>query len=512
TAPETPAEAIVAANPRVFLPVVISHEAALPENLFFVAPSGSDSNPGTYSRPWRTIQKAANTLVAGQTVKILPGTYYAKFTPMNSGTAAAYITYTADPDTVVLDGAGVSLSDSAKGDGLVQIQGKSYIKVQNLNLRNSTQNCVNISESSSGAGRSGYVEVTGLNIWNCMEAGIRARFSDHILIKDNTINHVNYSSGIGLWWSNNVTVDHNTITNARIYHNCQGAHEEVLTIAGTNTFEVKNNTLDFTESNPPGYCSISDRLGITVKESSYNGGVYSNTIMHLNAAAIYLDAWHAGADGTPTLNHINIYRNKIRDSAGIIIGAEKSDGVVEYIDIFNNVLINTSFVGINIRKAYGDGLRKNINIYNNTIFGALREGGNGGAGIYVTTSHLASNNANKPIIIRNNISMFYFLSDGSGHFSQIAAGNSTIASMIAADHNLVSGPQNCSFEYPNCVEVGNRTIADPESVFSDPADYDLHLKNGSPAIDSGVSVSIVGSDFDDIPRSDDYDIGAYEFR
>ena len=53
-------------------------------------------NPGT-------IQKAADTLVAGDMVKILPGIYYEKFTPKNSGSSAAYITYTADPGTVVLD-------------------------------------------------------------------------------------------------------------------------------------------------------------------------------------------------------------------------------------------------------------------------------------------------------------------------------------------------------------------------------------------------------------------------
>ena len=55
------------------------------------------------------------------------------------------------------------------------------------------------------------------------------------------------------------------------------------------------------------------------------------------------------------------------------------------VNIYNNLLINTSFSGIQVRRAYGDGLRKNINIYNNTIYGALPEGGNGGAGIYVTT-------------------------------------------------------------------------------------------------------------------------------
>jgi hypothetical protein len=201
---------------------------ASPENFFYVSPSGSDSNPGTYSRPWRTIQKAANTLVAGQTVKILPGTYNAKFAPVNSGSANGYITYTADPGTVILDGTGVPISDDSKGDGLVQIQGKSYIRVQNLSLRDSSKNCVNISRNLAGTMRSSYIELTGLNIQNCNEAGILAfrgsrshqgqYYQPHILL-------------LGYW----VVQRHHR----RSQHNHQRArttsarvHEEVLTIAG----------------------------------------------------------------------------------------------------------------------------------------------------------------------------------------------------------------------------------------------------------------------------------------
>ncbi len=494
---------------QVFLPTVIN-----PDLSYYVSPSGSNSNPGTFNKPWRTIQKAADTLVAGDTVKILPGIYYEKFTPKNSGSSAAYITYTADQGTVVLDGTGVQLSSDPKGDGLVQIQGKSYIKVKNLTIRNASVNCVNISENSSGSGSS-YIEVTSLTIQNCNKVGIRARITDHLLLKDNLINHINYSSGIGVWYSTNVIVDHNTITNAHYYHECQGAYDEPLTISGINHFEVKNNSLDNTEANPPGFCSNSEKLGISIKESSQNGTVHHNTVSHMSASGIHVDGWHAGANGTPTLNHINIYQNLVKEGGGITVACEQSDGVVEYINIYNNLLINTSFSGIQVRRAYGDGLRKNINIYNNTIYGALPAGGNGGAGIYVTTSHLESNNGDAPVIIRNNISMFYFLS-GSSWVGQIRAANATIATKISADHNLTYGPQICSSEYPNCVEVGSRISADPESTFKDPGIFDLHLQSGSPAIDAGLTIDIVTNDFDGVtrpqPAGHAYDIGAYEFK
>jgi hypothetical protein len=42
---------------------------------FFVSTSGVDANPGTLASPWRTIQKAVNTVIAGDKVNIRSGTY-----------------------------------------------------------------------------------------------------------------------------------------------------------------------------------------------------------------------------------------------------------------------------------------------------------------------------------------------------------------------------------------------------------------------------------------------------
>src|SRR6478752_5488641 len=42
-------------------------------NIFFVATSGSDANPGTFASPWKTIVKAKNTIAAGDTAYIENG-------------------------------------------------------------------------------------------------------------------------------------------------------------------------------------------------------------------------------------------------------------------------------------------------------------------------------------------------------------------------------------------------------------------------------------------------------
>ena len=42
---------------------------------FYVSPIGSDSNPGTLELPFKTIQKAADTLTVGDVVNIMGGVY-----------------------------------------------------------------------------------------------------------------------------------------------------------------------------------------------------------------------------------------------------------------------------------------------------------------------------------------------------------------------------------------------------------------------------------------------------
>jgi hypothetical protein len=82
-------------------------QGALASNgtVYYVAPTGTDSNPGTQSQPWQTIQKAADTLVAGDTVYVRAGTYEEQVIPLNSGSAGNYITYAAYPgETVTIDG------------------------------------------------------------------------------------------------------------------------------------------------------------------------------------------------------------------------------------------------------------------------------------------------------------------------------------------------------------------------------------------------------------------------
>jgi hypothetical protein len=60
---------------------------------YYVSKSGSDSNPGTQSSPWLTIQKAANTAQAGDTVNVGTGTYNEQVSLSHSGTSSSPISF-----------------------------------------------------------------------------------------------------------------------------------------------------------------------------------------------------------------------------------------------------------------------------------------------------------------------------------------------------------------------------------------------------------------------------------
>jgi uncharacterized protein DUF1565 len=100
---------------------------------FFVATTGSDSAPGTKAKPWRTIQKAANSVPAGSTVEIRGGVYRERVVVHVSGAPGAWITFrNYAGEHVRLDGTGLGPYDGIAG--LVAIDSRSYIAVDGIEI------------------------------------------------------------------------------------------------------------------------------------------------------------------------------------------------------------------------------------------------------------------------------------------------------------------------------------------------------------------------------------------
>jgi hypothetical protein len=77
--------------------VALQAEAAI----YYVAPNGSDANPGSLSSPFQTLHKAATVAMPGDTCLIRAGTYQETLTPPRSGSSSAPITFSAYSNEVV---------------------------------------------------------------------------------------------------------------------------------------------------------------------------------------------------------------------------------------------------------------------------------------------------------------------------------------------------------------------------------------------------------------------------
>jgi hypothetical protein len=103
---------------------------------YYVSTTGSDTNAGTLAAPWRTIQHAANSVHAGDTVQVMGGTYNEIVTMTTSGNATAgYITFTNYPgQTPIVDGTGLVAGGQT---GLFSLEGTfNYIIIRGFEIRN----------------------------------------------------------------------------------------------------------------------------------------------------------------------------------------------------------------------------------------------------------------------------------------------------------------------------------------------------------------------------------------
>ena len=87
---------------------------------YYISPSGSDSNAGTSAAPFRTLQKGAQVMTPGDVFNVKAGNYAGINISNDSGTAAAPITFKAEPG-VLINTAGPSGRDG------INVENSSYL-------------------------------------------------------------------------------------------------------------------------------------------------------------------------------------------------------------------------------------------------------------------------------------------------------------------------------------------------------------------------------------------------
>ncbi|MEE9327248.1 MAG: right-handed parallel beta-helix repeat-containing protein [Cocleimonas sp.] len=412
---------------------------------YFVSKSGEDTNLGTENAPFLTITKATDRVIAGDTVFIKAGTYDERVVLKSSGTQGNRILIrNYAQDVVIIDGTGITWWN---WNGLFDISdNKSFITISGLRVINST--------------------FAGFFIDNSHDISI---------LNSSTYN--TFSSGIGVWNSETVVIDHNNVELA-----CNDGGEESISIANSSHTIVKNN-----EVHNNGAGTVGGE-GIDVKDGSHDVDVFNNHVHHMNnRIGIYVDAWnHSTAN-------INIYNNRVHDckDTGIAVATEMG-GPLSNVSIYNNIVYNNKYGGIEVGDWVDDPSVtvtpvEDIRIINNTLY-------NNGDGIIVKNADA------KQIVVRNNI-----LSKNIG--SQLMVELTPLAEVLI-EKNIIDGCRNNVFELCGSVSMQ----LDP--LFVDPANKNFKLSSNSPAIDAGVATQAPLFDFESAlrPINSLWDIGAYEFR
>jgi parallel beta-helix repeat protein len=273
---------------------------------------GNDLNNGI-TLPWKTLQYAVDHISAGDTIKVIAGTY-AGFYMETSGTAA---------HPIVIDGSGATINakNSTTSDA-INLEGASYVIINGFHI---------------------------INNGSITRAGIRSVVNEGVIIRNNVV------EGMGKWgifsgFSKNITIENNR---------CSGSIEE-HGIYHSNSADyptIRYNT-----------CSGNNGCGIHMNGDISMGddGIISYALVEGNII------YDNGADGGSAINCDGVQHSVIQNN---LIYKNRAGGISLYkIDaaqgsMYNLVINNTVFMPSNGRWAISisDGSTGN-KVYNNILF------------------------------------------------------------------------------------------------------------------------------------------------
>jgi hypothetical protein len=343
---------------------------------FYVSTSGSDSNNGSASAPWLTIQHAANTVTAGATVIVEAGTYNESVTFSTSGTSS---------EPIVFNGQGTAIVDGSTGVACCTTP--SWETSSNFLCCN-TQGLFNIG-SSSGVS---YLTIEGFTIQNYktskkadVPAGILiAGSGTGINILNNTVQNIQTTAGadgnaygIGVFGTSatplSVTVSGNTVTG------CLTGQSETTTYNGNvQNFVVSNNTI-YNNDNIGMDAIGFEGVGPTGYDQAKNGDVYGNVIY--DNSAINNPGEQGSANGYGGYDEDGLYcdgctgvtfeRNTVyANDIGIEAASETSGEVSSDVIIRNNLVYGSNSCGMTVGgyAKSGTGGSTDITLVNNSLY------------------------------------------------------------------------------------------------------------------------------------------------
>lgn len=310
--------------------------------VYYVSTTGNDGNPGTQAQPWRTIQKACNTLQPGDTVYIMAGTYNEKVAVNVSGSAAGgYITIqNYGTDRVVVSGAGLA------GDDIFYIKDKNYLKVVGLEVCDN--NYGSFPKAFFVTGFGSYIEIRGCKIHD-----IRSSQDAH---------------GIAVYGTSAAASINHVIIDGNEIYNCELGTSEGLVLNGNvEFFEVTNNNVHDVNNIGIDFIGGEGKCPDKSLDIARNGLCRGNTVCR--ARSSYGGGWAGGiyVDGGC---YITLERNISHENdLGLEVGCENKGFVTTGVIVRDNLIYNNDKVGLIFGGYSGSvGKVRNCLFLNNTCY------------------------------------------------------------------------------------------------------------------------------------------------
>lgn len=425
-----------------------------PPDTYYVSSNGDDSNPGTEASPWKTIQKAASLVTAGNTVVVQAGDFPERVTVDHAGSDGLPITFEAQ-GPVVMHGFTVN---------------SDYIVIRGFEITDTPNN-----------------DQDGWGIWvhghNC-------------LIEDN---YIHYATRGGILLASQpgteTAMANCVVRNNRLYRNSTVGIE----VSGRDHL-IEDNEIWGTIQFHPDWINqptaFADADGIRFFGS---GHIFRGNYIHdisltdpenINPHIDGFQTWDA--DDVEAGNNCIFEQNRImlpdRDTAGFQLAGDTNHLIIK-----NNIV--KTFAGIRGYKITRSPFTSPSELFvlNNLFIGDLAyDSWPVGITLQDTTN----------LVIKNNI----FL-DQPDQVIDVSG-----SSGIEMDYNLAYNSDGSSPRSPIGAPLLNN-LWGVNPVFVSPDTGDYHLQAESSAIDAGTFLNEVNDDFDgnSRPQGNGYDIGVYEY-
>jgi len=436
------------------LVVAALHFLAVPlwgANIYHVAqrhPAASDQNTGAEQQPLQTISRGCQLARAGDTILVHGGVYRERVVFPRSGTKARPITLRGPAgETAVVEGKGVPVP---KGCGLVELHRVRHIAIENLEIRNSSQDGIR-------AVRPVGLRFQRVNVHHCGRSGMMLTHVDErsdSLVADCDVHH-SVLAGIAVW---ECPGGYFTLRGNRVHHNLGKSNWDGIEIIDTPYVAVLNNIV---YDNAP-------ENGVPEGDQIDAGG--TNALTSPSHHVIYEGNLVYGRGGGVKMNneplHCIIRRNVILDT-----GMDFYEGPTKIAICHNTVADGRQAV-----QFWGNGKSAN--------FGGTQVRNN----LFVDTTAYAVSLGNKTVSSLDSVHLDY-------NVYRFRTGNRRGINVNAADFDATFPPSMAgldAFHKRTGQESHGRVVRQPKDrLFVDHEARDFSLRNGSAAIDVAGSLTTV---------------------